>query len=148
MAWNTLATTDITAEMLPDEVTLLNNIQGSTNILPAVLSRVTAELQSRILAGGNQIGQPGTIPDQLRGPAIAIVRWEWFCGLPKTDLQSDGRKAQYEAAQKRFDEVESGAKKVEIPADPQTISGPSNRVQIARGGRRVHTGSFDRFGET
>ena len=28
MPWNTLATTDVTAEMLPDEVTMLNTIQG------------------------------------------------------------------------------------------------------------------------
>ena len=56
MSWNTLATTDITAEILPDEVTMLNTVQGSSSILATILSTVTAELLAQILVGGNQIG--------------------------------------------------------------------------------------------
>jgi hypothetical protein len=67
MPWNTLATADVQAEILPDEITLLNSIQGSTGILSALLATVLAELQAQILVGGNQIGPAGTIPDQIRG---------------------------------------------------------------------------------
>ena len=148
MPWNTLATTDITAEILPDEVTMLNNIQGSSSILAAILSSVTAEIQSGILVGGNQIGQPGTVPDQIRSDAIALVRWKWFCSLPKTDLQSDFRRAQYDEAVKRMEKIREGGEKVEFPANPQNVAGPSFRMEAIRRGHRLSTHSFDKLGET
>ncbi len=148
MSWNTLATTDITAEILPDEVTMLNTIQGSTSILTTILATVTAELQSQILVGGNQIGQSGTVPDQIRGDAIAIVRWRWFNSLPKTDLQSEFRRAQYDDAVKRMRKIREGMEKVEIPAQPQSVTGPSFRMEAIRRGHRLDTHSFDKLGET
>ena len=148
MPWNTLATTDVTAEILPDEVKMLNTIQGSTEILSAVLTRVVAELQSDILNGGNQIGPVGTVPDQIRGAAIAMVRWEWFCGLPKTDLQSELRKNQNEAAQKKMDKIRDGTRKTEIPLNPQNVTGATSRVEVVRHGHRVRTDSFDSLGQT
>jgi hypothetical protein len=148
MPWNTLATTDITAEILPDEVTMLNTIQGSSAILSTILSSVTAEILAGILVGGNQIGQPGTVPDQIRSDAIALVRWKWFCSLPKTDLQSDFRRGQYEEAVKRMEKIRAGKEKVEIPAQPQNATGPSFRMEAIRRGHRLGTHSFDKIGET
>jgi hypothetical protein len=148
MPWNTLATTDITAEILPDEVTLLNTIQGSSSVLSAILASVTAEILAGILVGGNQIGQPGTVPDQIRSDAIALARWKWFCSLPKTDLQSDFRRAQYDEAVKRMEKIRAGKEKVEIPAQPQSATGPSFRMEAIRRGHRLSTHSFDKIGET
>ena len=148
MPWNTLQVTDVTAEILPDEVTMLNSIQGSSGILSALLMTVLAELQAQILVGGNQIGQTGTIPDQIRGDAIAIVRWLWFCSLPKTDLQSEFRRQQYIEAIKRLDKIREGKEKVEIPASPQNVIGPSFRVQTVRRGQKLRTPDFDTLGET
>jgi hypothetical protein len=148
MAWNTLTTADITAEILPDEVNALNTVQGSAAILTALLSTVTAEVQAQILVGGNQIGPAGTVPDQIRSDAIALVRWKWFCSLPKTDLQSDFRQAQYEEAIKRMKEIREGREKVEIPAQTQGVSGPSFRMEAVRRGHRLGTHSFDKLGET
>ena len=148
MSWNTLATTDITAEILPDEVTMLNTIQGSSSILATILSTVTAELLAQILVGGNQIGQPGTVPDQIRSDAIALVRWKWFCSLPKTDLQSEFRRAQHDEAVKRMEKIRDGKEKVEIPAQPQSATGPSFRMEAIRRGHRLGTHSFDKMGET
>jgi hypothetical protein len=148
MSWNTLATTDITAEILPDEVTMLNTIQGGSSILSTILATVTAEILAQILVGGNQIGQPGTVPDQIRSDAIALVRWKWFCSLPKTDLQSEFRRAQYEEAVKRMAKIREGGEKVEIPAQPQNVIGPSFRMEAIRRGHRLSTHSFDNLGET
>ena len=148
MPWNTLAAADVTAEILPDEVTMLNSIQGSTSILSTILTTITAEIQAGILVGGNQIGPVGTVPDQIRSDAIAIVRWKWFCSLPKTDLQSDFRRAQYEESVKRMEKIREGREKVEIPAVPQNVTGPSFRVEAIRRGHRVGTHSFDKLGET
>jgi hypothetical protein len=146
--WNTLATTDITAEILPDEVTALNTIQGSTTILSTILSTMVAEIQAQILVGGNQIDQPGKVPDQIRSDAIALVRWKWFCSLPKTDLQSDFRRAQYDEAVKRMTKIREGKEKVEIPAQPQSVTGPSFRMEAIRRGHRLGTHTFDKLGET
>jgi hypothetical protein len=148
MSWNTLATTDVTAEILPDEISMLNTIQGSTSILSAILSTMTAEILASILVGGNQIGQPGTMPDQIRSDAIALVRWKWFCSLPRTDLQSDFRRAQYDEAVKRMETIREGREKVEIPANPQTVTGPSFRVETVRRGHHLTSHSFDKLGET
>ena len=146
--WNPLATADIQAEILPDEVTMLNTVQGGATILATILSTMTAEIQAQILVGGNQIGQPGTIPDQIRSDAIALIRWKWFCSLPKTDLQSDFRKAQYEEAVKRMEQIRQGKEKVEIPSQPQIVAGPSFRVETVRTGVRVSEHGFGKIGET
>ncbi|HUD46104.1 MAG TPA: hypothetical protein VMR33_04705 [Candidatus Baltobacteraceae bacterium] len=148
MPWNTLATTDVTAEILPDEVAALNTVQGSTSILAGILANVIAEVQSSILVGGNQIGQSGTVPDQIREDVIAMVRWRWFASLPKTDLQSDFRRQQYDEAVKRMGSIRKGSEKVEIPLEPQNVSGPSFRVEKIRRGHRLDTHSFDTLGET
>jgi hypothetical protein len=148
MPWNTLQVTDVTAEILPDEVTMLNSVQGSSGILSALLSTVLAELQAQILVGGNQIGPGGTIPDQIRGDAIAITRWRWFCSLPKTDLQSEFRRQQYVEAMKRLERIREGKEKVEIPSNPQNVIGPSFRVQTVRRGHQLRTHDFDSLGET
>jgi hypothetical protein len=148
MPWNTLQVTDVTAEILPDEVTMLNSIQGSSSLLSALLSTVLAELQAQILVGGNQIGQVGTIPDQIRGDAIAIARWRWFCSLPKTDLQSEFRRQQYVEAMKRLEKIREGKEKVEIPSNAQNVIGPSFRVETVRRGHRLGTHDFDTLGET
>jgi hypothetical protein len=148
MPWNALATTDVTAEILPDEVAALNIIQGSTSILAGILGNVIAEVQASILVGGNQIGPVGTVPDQIREDAIAIVRWRWFASLPKTDLQSDFRRQQYAEAVKRLENIRKGSEKVEIPLNPQNVTGPSFRMEMIRRGHRLDTHSFDTLGET
>jgi hypothetical protein len=148
MSWNPLATTDVTAEILPDEVTALNTIQGSTSILSGILANVIAEVQASILVGGNQIDQIGTVPDQIREDVISIVRWKWFASLPKTDLQSDFRRQQYDEAVKRLGNIRNGSEKVEIPLNPQNVSGPSFRMEMIRRGHRMDTHSFDTLGET
>jgi hypothetical protein len=146
--WNTLATTDVTAEILPDEVAALNTIQGSTGILAGILGNVIAEVQASILVGGNQIGQSGTVPDQIREDVIAMARWKWFASLPKTDLQSDFRRQQYDEAVKRLGNIRKGAEKVEIPLNPQNVTGPSFRMEMIRQGHRMDSHSFDTLGET
>ncbi|HEX3717841.1 MAG TPA: hypothetical protein VH595_07720 [Verrucomicrobiae bacterium] len=148
MSWNPIAITDVTAEILPDEVTALNTVQGSSAILAGILTNVVAEAQSSILVGGNQIGQSGTVPDQIREDVIALVRWKWFASLPKTDLQSDFRRDQYNEAVKRLESIRTGREKVEIPLNPQNVAGPSFRVELVRRGHRLETHSFDTLGET
>jgi hypothetical protein len=76
------------------------------------------------------------------------VRWRWFCSLPKTDLQSELRRQQYNEATKRLEKIRVGGEKVEIPASPQNVTGPSFRVQTVRRGHELRTHDFDTLGET
>jgi hypothetical protein len=88
------------------------------------------------------------VPDQIREDVIAMVRWKWFASLPKTDLQSEFRHEQYEEAVKRLAAIRKGEEKVEIPLNPQNVSGPSFRMETIRRGHRLDTHSFDTLGET
>lgn len=138
--WNVISINDVQGEILPDEVALLQTIQGSTAILPVVIADVVAEIQGNILSCGQQIDQPGLVPDQIRTAAKDIIRWRWFCGLPKTDLQSDFRKEQNTRATERLEKLwaalPQGQAKIELPQNPQTIAGPANRVTTVRPGNR------------
>jgi len=150
MSWATLATTDITSEILPDEVTLLNTIQGGTGILGSVLVNCILEIQAIILTAGNQIDTATTtVPDQIRSDCISYVRWKWFTSLPKTDLQSDFRKDQYEQYLKRMDKIRmtgDDRERVEIPTNPRNVAGPSFRVSLVRRGQEVR--DFNKIGST
>jgi hypothetical protein len=149
MAWNTLSEADVQNYLLPDEQTILNAIQGSSSVLPTVMADVISQAQSQILAGGNQIGATGTVPDQLKMPIIAIILWEWFTSLPKTDLQSDGRKEKYDKAMERLSMITGSdpkREKIEIPASPQAVAGPTNRVSTVRRGQEVR--QFGKIGQT
>lgn len=152
MAWNTLTAAQIIAEILPDELTILNTLQGSSTILSnSVLPSCVAEIQQVILNSGNQIGQPGTVPDQILRDVIPWIRWEWFCALPKTDLQSDARKDQAARWEKRAaiirgDDVKQ-REKIEIPANPQNVAGADSRMQITRHSHQDLRG-FNKLGET
>jgi hypothetical protein len=133
MSWNAIAVDDVQNEILPDEVTMLNTIEGGNSVLPVILAVWVSKLRSMIEVGGNNLDVAGTIPDQLRPEAIAIIRWRWFTSLPKTDLCSEHRKAQCDDAMKAFNDVEAGKKKVEFPA--AISGGPAGQMQVASGGR-------------
>lgn len=139
--WNLISIGDVQNEILPDEIALLNAIQGSKAILPIIIADVIAEIQGNILSCGQQIDQPGLVPDQIRTACKDIIRWRWFCALPKTDLQSDFRKAQNENAQTRLEklwqDLRAGKAKIEIPANPQTNPGPALRLETVRKGNKA-----------
>jgi len=148
MPWNPLTEDMVKKQILPDEITLLTAIQGGTDILASILPNVIAQLQAQILVGGNQIGPVGTVPDQILQDAIALARWEWFSSLPNTDLLSESRKAQKDRAEKHMEKIVTGEEKVEIPAAPQVVTGPSHRVEIIRRGHRLATHDYDTLGSS
>jgi hypothetical protein len=138
--WNLISINDVQNEILPDEVALINTVEGSTTVLPIIIADVVAEIEGNILACGQQIDQPGLVPDQVRTKAKDIIRWRWFCALPKTGLQSEFRKAQNDKAETfletLWEKIRAGTAKIEIPANPQTNAGPANRLETVRPGNR------------
>lgn len=150
MAWSSINESDVLTEFNPLEQAQLEKIQGVTDNLPAILGRVVNSTRSNILAGGGRVDADGTIPDQLRSDVIAIARWLWLISLPDVNeaIQSKNRKAAFDAAQSRMDDVANGKLKVEVPLNPEATTAPANAVAVPRAGRKVHTRGFERMGSS
>ena len=139
------------SELTPIESATIQGVQGADDKLAGILDNVINAARGAIVAGGGQLDQPGLVPDQLRADVIAIARWKWLISLPDLGegFQSKNRKEAHDDAQKRLDGVSTGKPKIELPANPLTgVKAPVNAVGIARPGRRINTGSFDRLGST
>lgn len=151
MSWNTITAADVTNDLTPVEVATLQGLQESTANLDNILTNVVNAARGAIVAGGNQLDQPGTVPDQLRADVIAIARWKWLISLPDLGegFQSKTRKDAHDDAQKRLDGVSMGKPKIELPDNPLTsVKAPVNAVTQVRRGRRICTDSFDKLGST
>ena len=77
-----------------------------------------------------------------------MVRWKWFCWLPKTDLQSEFRRAAVQRGGQADGKNPGGEGEGGNPGRPQTVTGPSFRVETVRRGHEVRTHDFDTLGET
>jgi len=83
MSWSILSTQDVLNEFTAAEQAQLQNIQGGTNELAAILDKTVKRVRSMIKAGGNMLDQSGiTIPDQLAEETIAMARWHWLTSFP------------------------------------------------------------------
>ena len=151
--WSSLSTQDVLNEFTTAEQVQLQNIQGGTNQLAVILDKTVRRVRSLIKAGGNMLDQSAsTIPDQLAEEVIVITRWQWLSAFPGLKaLKTDERRQAYADAQELLKEIASNKPerpRVELPAAPDATSAPTNAVAVVRRGRRLHTRSFDRLGET
>ena len=148
MSWSVITETDVLSEFNPKEQALIANIQNAADNLAPILQRVVNAARACVVAGGSQVDQPGTIPDQLRMDVIAVARWKWLISLPQVNetLQSINRKNAHDDAMKRLDDVAAGKIKIELPANPVVQDAPVNAIATPRPGRRVHVEGFDRMG--
>jgi len=93
MPWSAISTDEVMGELTPVELATLQNIQGTTDAISAVLDRTVGMARGCIQAGGNALGAAGTVPDQLRADIIALARWKWLISFPKLkSMQTDERK--------------------------------------------------------
>src|SRR5579859_173663 len=107
--WNALSTQDVLNEFTAAEQAQLQNIQGGTNQLAAILDKTVRRVRSLIKAGGNMLDQSAaTIPDQLAEEVIAIARWQWLSAFPGLKaLKTDERRQAYTDAQTLLKEIAS-----------------------------------------
>ena len=138
MPWNAIQASDIQVELLPQEVAMINTIQGSSGILATVLNTWVNKIRAMIEVGGNNLDVAGTVPDQLRPEIIAVVRWRWFSSMANNDLLSKQREEEFKQAMEKLNAVEKGSPKVEFPA--AIPGGPSGQMQVARVGHRKTRG--------
>jgi len=149
MSWISITVDAVLQEFTPQEQAAINGIQGAETNLAGVLARVVNGWRGSISAGGNPLGEAGTIPEQVIEDVIAEARWRWLTGMPALKpLQTGGRKDLYEDAKDRRAKIEAGSVKTEIPAEAIASTSPNNAVARPRAGRTVKTSSFDGLSTT
>jgi phage gp36-like protein len=130
MAWTALTADDIKTRMNEAELDQLQNsslADGQADPLPDVLLQVTDEVRGYI-AARSPLGPAGTLPPQVRGAAISIVRWRLAgrlsVGGSGNLLQSETRRKEYEDALALLRDIAGGKFAVEVPdiTGPETIS--------------------------
>jgi hypothetical protein len=134
MSWNPIDPSEI--DLLPDELAALQTIEGSTAILPNILTRTVNAARGSIIAGGNQLGPEGTAPDQIRQEIIDITRWVWIASFPEISQPATGaRQALHDQARKTLEKIATGAIRVEVPAQALVTPAPANASALLRRGR-------------
>ena len=153
MSWNTIAEADVLNEFTPVEQVTLAGLQASDS-LPGILTNVVNAARGNIVAGGNQLGPAGTIPDQLRSEVIAIARWKWLMAFPQIkSMQTEGRKNAAKEAQDLLNLVASNKAdrpRVEIPDTGTAIAtkSPVGAVGLVRPGQKLDTHGYGKIGST
>lgn len=133
MSWSALSEDEVISRFTSTEEQLLQRAAlASPGISPLadILSQVTNEVRGYIAAAkGNSLGASGTIPDEVRGAAIAMARWRLAgrvaVGSAGTLLQGETRRKEYEDALALLKDVAAGKMRVENPAAEIPVDAPS-----------------------
>jgi hypothetical protein len=148
--WNVIQETDVLTALSPAEQAKLTAIQGSTDNLPAILTRAVNACRSAVISGGGQIDQVGLVPDLFRREVITIALWDWITSIPKLTetMANKQRQSMYDKAIERQDKIATGELKVDVPTNVLVTTAPGYAVTTPRTGRHVSTNSFDKLGAT
>jgi hypothetical protein len=144
MPWNTIAITDVTDELSPQELAAFNTLQNQSTTQNNILARVVNEVRGSIRAGGNEMDAEGTIPDQLRNDVIDICLWRFIKKFPALKaLASDARRDAYAAAKQKLTDLsrKDSQYRIELPnaATAESTPAPVNASAQISGVRRQLT---------
>jgi len=149
MPWNTVTTDDVLSEFTPVEQATLEGIQGVSDSLDKIVTKVVAKVRGQIKAGGNQLDMTGqTVPDSLQEECIALARWRWLNSFPAlTSLKTKERKEAYESAQSMLKEIssnEANRPRTELPeivdTTPAPVGGTTVKAQKRKASHRKLSG--------
>lgn len=125
MAWIVPSENDLGERLAAAELTALQNAATGAhgNTVPDIMTSVVAEVRGRVAANKqNLLGAAGTIPEELRGAALAIARWRALSRLPGLrSLQDDARRMEYTDALALLASVARGEFAIEQPEDAADI---------------------------
>lgn len=120
MPWIILTNDHIIGALAAAEVTALRTLQltpGQADPLPEVITQTVGKVHGYV-ATRYEVGQAGTIPDQLLASAIAIGRWILIGRLPSKILATEIRKQQYEDGLAELRDVAAGKFVLSLAEDP------------------------------
>ena len=120
--WIVLDASHLTQGLSAAELTALRTQQlvpNQVDPVPEVLMRVTFEVRGYVAANaGRQVGEPGTIPEELLSAAIAVARWRLIGRLPVKALATDSRRKEYEDAIALLRDVAAGRFAISVATEP------------------------------
>jgi hypothetical protein len=127
LAWITLTTDHVVNSLTTQEQSMMTDPSSSVD-LANIVQGVTALVRGKVFSwrpnqGLLPVALPGTIPDELLGPAISIARFKFLTHLPGTQLITKERSADKDEAYAYLDDVSSG-KMIILGPDGATV--PSN----------------------
>lgn len=123
MTWIAPNAADVLSELTPAEGLKYQNLLGGASpgekITP-ILDRVVAEIRGYIISGSFAVdADTSLIPPSLVSDAVAIARWRYLTSVPDLQaVQSDARKAAFDAAMAKLMMIAKGELYVEPPVDP------------------------------
>lgn len=133
MGWEKLTTEDVLSEFTLAEANSLRILQGSGSgsgsggglpfeNMDVIVARAVDEVRGFIVAGGYDVDPiDGTLPLGLFADAVAIARWRLLVSVPALkQLQTDERKATFDAAMKKMLMIADQQFSVEPPTDNTT----------------------------
>jgi hypothetical protein len=127
MSWIAPTPEDVLSELTPAEATKYQNLlQGSstTEKIVPILDRVVAEIRGYIRSGGYAVDEDDNtlLPPSLISDSVVITRWRFLTSVPDLQaVQSDARKAAFDAAMAKLMMIAKGDWFVEPPI-PSTTS--------------------------
>jgi hypothetical protein len=125
MAWKTVTVEDVLGEFTPQEQAALKGIQGAAEQLPLILTRVVNGARGAMRAGGYELGEEGTTPDQLDLEIIALARWRWLLAFPQLQrLQTRDRRDAHDEALARLERIARQKIAIEPPAKADGAAAP------------------------
>jgi hypothetical protein len=109
MAWSTVTAEHVLEEFTGEERQAVTNAQDAVENLDSILGRAVDMARDMIRAGGQSLGDAGTLPGQVAPDVIAIARWRWLISVPKLRaLATDHRKAAHDDGMRRLEAIAKG----------------------------------------
>ena len=126
MSWIAPTAADVLSELTPQEATKYQTLLGgssTTQKVTPILDRVVAEIRGYIISGSFAVDPDSSlIPPSLVTDAVAITRWRFLTSVPDLPaVQSDARKAAFDASMAKLMLIAKGEIYVEPPIDPDPI---------------------------
>ena len=143
MSWITLTSEDVARRLSAAEFTSLKTAakaagQNGDEILAEAIADVVTHVRGRVAAcAKNILGEAGTVPDELKGATLALIRNYLFTRLPAMKALNDEIR-QKETEQAREDLKETAACRLAIvppvtpAAEAEQAAGPSIQLVSSR----------------
>lgn len=115
---------------------------GQTDPLPEILADVIHEVRGYVSAcGRNTLAEGATIPEKLKGAALAMIRYRLVTRLPAKSLMNDDRRKENSDALHLMRDVAGCKFAVDEPTTPaatQPAVLPSPTVSVRAARRATH----------
>lgn len=125
MSWIKLTPAHLDSALSAPELTALRSLQlspGQKDPVPQAILRTCTEVHGYVGAAGIQVGEAGTVPEELLSSAIAIARWRIIgrlsVGTAAKLFATENRRQEYADAMAQLKDVATRKFIISLPEDP------------------------------